>query len=198
MDATRWRSDTSREGFGTTGLGGAGCVSHLLEEKNFGDGVHHRQRHKILEPLDVLARRRLRQAKGAVEAMLSLVPFVEHLLCEREVGAEVGLPEQEHLHERRDAGEDAEDLELALDGGGGEVGAELLVAARLRAEGAHELDDGAVDERRLDLGRILEALGEGWPPIGAFRATKAGSRVGTRVHGVCGKGMRAHQTQWVS
>ena len=51
---------------------------------------------------------------------------------------------------------------------------ELLVRVRLAAERAHKLHDGAVDERRLDLGRVFLALGKSWSPISTDAVLRKG------------------------
>jgi hypothetical protein len=69
-----------------------------------------------------------------------------------------GAPIDEHLDERDEAHKDAKGAQLASRLGLGQVLAKLGVGAGHFTKRAHKLHHGAVDERRLDLRRLLLAL----------------------------------------
>ena len=89
------------------------------------------------------------------------------------------IPEDQNLDQPHQAREDAEGTRLLDNVRISHVRLKLLVGVRLAAEGAHELDDGAVDERRLDLRGVLLALGKSWSPICTNAMLQNGTRRAT-------------------
>ena len=139
-------------------------MANLLEEEPVRHRVHHRVRDAVLQTLLVLARRERREAVLGVHKLL--VKEVPHALRVRHVGHEVRLAVDGHLRDAGHARQDAEHAQAPARLLRLQVRPELVVAARGRRQRAHERDDRAVDQRRLDLRGLLLALGEGRAAVG--------------------------------
>lgn len=77
------------------------------------------------------------------------------------------VPKDQHLQHRRQTDQDAERSQLDPHLGLRQVIVKLLVVVRLLPQRAHKLHNGAVDQRRLDLRRLLLPLGKGRAAVGA-------------------------------
>jgi hypothetical protein len=154
---------------------------HLPEPEHLGHRVQRRERHRVFDAFRVLARGEHRQPVALLQPPLAVVPVVKALEHVGGVRLEHGLAEPEELEQAHYAGQDAEGGQQLLHRGPLQVLLELLVGARLGAERAHELDDRAVYQRDLHLGRVVRALGEGGAAVGACQARGVSAGAGGRA-----------------